>query len=330
MNVPAGNVPSFLQDCLVDLSDKIPEPFALFAVGGCLVASPGNIEVIKGSQKSGKTFTLSAFVAAWVNQTCLEVVSHRLPGKNKIWVLDTEQSKAHVFKVLKRIHRLADYGGASTNHPDIRILYTKDRTQAEKIELLCYVCGLPDTGVVFVDGIVDLFSDFNDLTEASKARDMLLQLASQNEISIFGIIHVNKSDNNSRGHLGAILEQKAETVFQVRKTPEQTFEVSCAYSRNIPFEPFMFGIDSEGIPYTIRPEDPETIRQRKAETLQATKRNHIRAAIESGFNTYTKLVQQYMKLSGYSEGTAKRDVGNALSDRFIIQNSENETYTVQK
>ncbi len=92
----------------------------------------------------------------------------------------------------------------------------------------------------------------------------------------------------------------------------------------------MFGIDPEGIPYTIRPEDPETIRQRKAESLQATKRQNIRAAIESGFNPYTKLVQQYMRLSGYSEGTAKRDVGSALSDRFIIQSPENETYTVQK
>ncbi len=97
---PNGLVPSYLQDCLVDLSDNISDPFALFAVNGRLVASPGNIGVIKGAPKSGKTFTTSGFVASWLNQTCLEIVSHRLPGKNKVWVLDTEQSKAHVTRFL--------------------------------------------------------------------------------------------------------------------------------------------------------------------------------------------------------------------------------------
>ena len=46
-----------------------------------------------------------------------------------------------------------------------------------------------------------------------------MQWTSERGIHIQTVLHLNKGDDNSRGHIGTELNNKAETVLQVTKDP---------------------------------------------------------------------------------------------------------------
>jgi hypothetical protein len=77
-----------------------------------------------------------------------------------------------------------------------------------------------------------------------------MELSDVYKIHIHTVLHLNKSDDNVRGHVGTELNNKAETVLQVsRSTSDDAItEVSAPIIRDIEFEPFAFRINDDGLP----------------------------------------------------------------------------------
>ena len=100
---------------------------------------------------------------------------------------------------------------------------------------------------VFIDGIADLLSDFNDIAQSQEAIQNMMTLSSKYKTAVFFVLHTNKSDNNMKGHLGTLATQKCADVFQVEKKGN-IFHVSESESRNLPIKDFKFTIDDNGIP----------------------------------------------------------------------------------
>ena len=69
----------------------------------------------------------------------------------------------------------------------------------------------------------------------------------------FWVLHLNKGDDNTRGHIGTELNNKAETVLQVTKsqTDANISEVRAMHIRDKDFEPFAFRINEESLPELV-------------------------------------------------------------------------------
>ena len=75
----------------------------------------------------------------------------------------------------------------------------------------------PDVGLVIIDGIRDLMHDINRSTEATKLVGDLMQWTGEQNIHIQTVLHLNKGDDNARGHIGTELNNKAESVLLIAR-----------------------------------------------------------------------------------------------------------------
>jgi len=93
-------------------------------------------------------------------------------------------------------------------------------------------------GYVVIDGIVDLASKgVNDEEEATAIASKLLQWTAEKNCHISVVLHENKNDRNAKGHLGALLTQKAETAVSLAKSEnnKEASEIVPEYTRNKEF-----------------------------------------------------------------------------------------------
>lgn len=136
----------------------------------------------------------------------------------------------------------------------LRGFATKDRLK--KIEEAIYeIDGL---GLVVIDGIRDLAHDINSPGESTDLITKLMQWTDERKIHIHTVLHLNKGDDNTRGHLGTELNNKAETVLQITKDDfdRDISFVAAMHIRDLDFEPFAFRINDDALPELVENYQP--------------------------------------------------------------------------
>nr|WP_234225206.1 AAA family ATPase [Phocaeicola vulgatus] len=242
---------SYLSKGEIKATDKITIPPKILFVGDCTIATFGNFSASTGKAKSKKTFNISAMVAAAVTNTTVLNYRADLPeGKRKILYFDTEQSKFHCHNVLERIYKLS---GLSLQKDDCRLLFwgLREYTPKLRIALIDYALRKHDeVGLVIIDGLRDLMYDINNGKEATDVMTVLMAWTSVYELHIHTVLHLNKNDNNPRGHIGTELENKAETVLVISKNTQNNSisEVRPMHMRDKEFSTFAFHIDDNKLP----------------------------------------------------------------------------------
>lgn len=236
------------------ITDTFAEPPEVIKVGDSVIATLGNFSASTGKAKSKKTFNISALVASALSKTPILMYKTSLPAsKNKILYIDTEQSACHCLKVMKRIFRLA--GLPMTKHPDnLEFLMLRMYPPEKRLAMIeREIYKADDIGLVIIDGIRDLAYDINSPSEATTLISRLMKWTDERKIHIHTVLHQNKTDDNSRGHLGTELNNKAETVLQVVKDNDnkELSVVSAVHIRDIEFEPFAFTINADALPELV-------------------------------------------------------------------------------
>ena len=204
--------------------------------------------------------------------------------KNKIVIVDTEQSEDDVIVATKRIMKLS-----GCDKFQIITLFARENTMQAKIEIMeLELRGRTDVLFVLLDGGVDMVADSNKIDESSAlVTNILLPLSSKLNCHIMVVIHENKYDGEARGHLGLILGQKAEAIIGVELTEgkEDTHStVRCIASRRKNFHSFMFEVKEDELPYYVS--DPvavkkkEKVAQDQVNTASMTHDNIIRFIFE--------------------------------------------------
>ena len=262
-NVDMRPEEDFLSDILsasqIRATDTYETPPQIIWIDNSTIATLGNFSASTGKAKSKKTFNVSAIVAASLaGKQVLNYRAHLPEGKRKILYVDTEQSRFHCKRVLCRILRLA--GLPTDTHPPLleflclRGYATKERLR--KIEEAIY--DLDDLGLVVIDGIRDLAHDINSPGEATDLITKLMQWTDERRIHIHTVLHLNKGDDNTRGHLGTELNNKAETVLQITKDDfdRDISSVAAMHIRDRDFEPFAFRINANALPELVEDYQP--------------------------------------------------------------------------
>ena len=229
---------------LIHVTDEFALPPVVLQAGEAIIGTLGNFSVSTGKAKAKKTFNVSAIVAAaLVNGQVLEYKASFPESKRTILYFDTEQSPYHCQLVMQRILRLA---GLPIDREPEHLRFSHLRAIADPNErreiIRCAIYNTPNVGLVVIDGIRDLMLDINNSTEATKLVGDLMQWTSEQNIHIQTVLHLNKGDDNARGHIGTELNNKAETVLQVTRDntlPERSI-VAPAIIRSKPFDKFAF------------------------------------------------------------------------------------------
>lgn len=105
-------------------------------------------------------------------------------------------------------------------------------------------------GLVITDGLRDLMYDINNAKESTDVMTMLMAWTSKHSLHIHCVLHLNKNDNNTRGHIGTELENKAGTVLIISKDKQSTniSEVKPIRMRDREFSSFAFHINEKAMP----------------------------------------------------------------------------------
>lgn len=216
------------------------------------MGSYGDFSCIVGASKAKKSFLKSLLVGGYIGGNTVinapEIKGHRLTDKYVIDI-DTEQSEYHSQRVFKRVVELVGVNPDFYKPFSLRKLSAKERF--EFIDWLFtksqYVGNI---GLVSIDGVADLVNDVNDLEASNNVAQKLLEWSAKENCHIITVLHRNFGTKKPTGHLGSAILKKAETVIFVEKENELTL-VNPEYTRNQPFEPFAFAVDSNWLPFVV-------------------------------------------------------------------------------
>lgn len=320
---------SYLSKGEIKATDKVTIPPKILFVGDCTIATFGNFSASTGKAKSKKTFNISAMVAAAVTNTTVLNYRACLPeGKRKILYFDTEQSKYHCHNVLERIYKLS---GLSVKKDDPRLLFwgLREYTPKLRIALIDYALRKhQEVGLVIIDGLRDLMYDINNGKEATDVMTVLMAWTSVYDLHIHTVLHLNKNDNNPRGHIGTELENKAETVLIISKNLQNNSisEVRPMHMRDKEFSTFAFHIDDNKLPVLDNGISVTVVKRREKSLISLDNEVHqeilSKAFKKNSPTRYSDLVEMVSRAyedAGYKRGTnGIKDLLKLLSGKGII------------
>lgn len=219
------------------INEEPPDELPINKIGFAPIATAGNHSLIIGKKKSRK----SLFLVLW-----LDLYLKVNPGYDlsEVLIFDTEQGKRHVWKVMDRIQRM-------TGHK-VTILYLRGKSPAERKQIIEEAIKDNRPKVVFIDGIRDLISNINDPDQSTDLITWIERITLEFGVHIVNVLHQNKTNNDARGHIGSELLNKAEiTIDLERDEKAECTIVKCESSRDIPFDPFAFTHNDQGLPEMV-------------------------------------------------------------------------------
>ena len=325
---------SYLSKGEIKATDKITIPPKILFVGDCTIATFGNFSASTGKAKSKKTFNISAMVAAAVtNSTVLNYRACLPEGKRNILYFDTQQSKFHCHSVLERIYKLS---GLSLKEDDPRLMFwgLREYTPKLRIAVIDYALRKYDeVGLVIIDGLRDLMYDINNGKEATDVMTVLMAWTSVYELHIHTVLHLNKNDNNPRGHIGTELENKAETVLIISKNTmnNSVSEVKPMHMRDKEFTTFAFHIDDNKLPVLDSSMSVTVVKPREKSLVSLDNEVHqeilgkvFEENTPTKYNELVDVVAQAYEAAGYKRGmNGIKGLLKLLTSKGIIVKEEN-------
>jgi len=245
-----------LEEQRITCDKELPPIEFLFRVSGKPCFPRGEVVMVTGKAKSGKTLFLSMLMACCVRDEVL-FVQRPFDEIDGCWVsqpvkclwFDTEQSDRSTQEILMcRMRKLIEAPGQMTCHDEpwehyfdifnVRRLHYEERMRLFEKAVRKY-----EPALVVLDGVRDLLADINDGIKAQDIVERLMKLAQETNSCIVCVLHQNKSseDRNPRGWIGTELMHKAFEVYSCEKVkPENIFVVEQTLTRKYDFDRLLF------------------------------------------------------------------------------------------
>ena len=255
------------EDAYVDISEEIKEPPIAISCGEANLttlkgnktytiplATYGNFSFILAPPKSMKTYFVSLLVSTYLKGS--NKFSGHIKGlrdKRRVIHFDTEQGRYHAQKVFRRPVDM----NAGEIDDDYHTYALRKMSYTERINFIEYILyeklESKNIGLVVVDGIADLVSDVNNITESSEIVQRIMKWTAELNCHIITVIHSNFGSTKPTGHLGSFLEKKTETQISLEKNTQNKgwVTVSCKRSRSFSFDDFSFKVNEAGLPEVV-------------------------------------------------------------------------------
>lgn len=289
----------------ISLRISYPELRYLLKRNGIGLFVKGDLQAIKGAAKAGKSHALLILIVALLTGSFMGFTGEF--SGIRVLYLDTEMNALNTAKMVRKVHAMAGWD-TSTDNERFIALSLRDEAYRDRAMILEQAIELYRPDIVFLDGLRDLISDFNNIDESQGIINLLMRLTKQYDTAICSVMHIGKqAEAGMRGHAGAELLNKASEVWQIKKDgchimAEQT---DC---RNAPSDSWGFYIDGDGMPQSITIEKPLTKKEQNVQTMQ----ENFNLILYNTPKGYTELSKDYQELAGVKEPTANRAIGAAV------------------
>lgn len=284
----------------------------LFDYKGAQLIAQGNLQACKGREKTGKSAAGVALMAAALGGGFLDIKPRK--EISTLWI-DTEQDKN---TLRQRARAVLGMAGKAEQPDTLHIVTLKGAAAAERVKLTLQAIEETAPDFVFLDGAADLCEDWNDNKESARVTDTLLKATEQHGCSILCVIHTNKKDDEARGHLGTILQQKSSEVYELTRAGDvaQVRQQLCRFAGAPPIR-FRFADN-----FTIEAVKGVSEARAREDELQLTF-GEIFADNEAkeGFR-YKDLVSEYAEIKGVGVSAAKKAVAAAVAVGVLIRNGQ--------
>tara|TARA_R110000744_G_scaffold143565_2_gene255522 strand:- start:8857 stop:9699 length:843 start_codon:yes stop_codon:yes gene_type:complete len=254
-------------DCLIDTNDIIEYPPVAISIGETYIHTKdgkkklpvpigtyGNFSFVQAPPKTSKTFFISLIASVYMggrNTFGGDLRGHR---EDKCLIhFDTEQGKYHAQRVFRRVVDMNDNKNEGCYHTfGLRAVGSKSRLKFIEWYLTNRI-EKGKVGLVIIDGIADLVTDVNNISESNEVVQKIMEFSQNFNCHIMTVIHSNYGSEKPTGHLGSFLEKKTETQIQLETntTNKGWITVKCKRSRGYSFDTFSFKINEIGLPEII-------------------------------------------------------------------------------
>ena len=227
----AKAVQSELDECEFKVDVRPPQPVWVISLKGQCVATAGNLVMVQGQIKSGKSAVISAMLAGSICETpvmCDLLGMDFVPSEGKAIIhVDTEQAKEDHDSLVRTALRRA---GLDAPPPHFKSYWLTPFGAAERIRMLKKAISKAERQfggihLVLIDGVCDLYPDVNEIVESQESVEQMRKIAIACNCPVVGVIHENPGTEygKTRGHLGSQLQRKTLSNLKVAK--DKTTEV---------------------------------------------------------------------------------------------------------
>ena len=315
---PSGEAAAFLVDIWAEDEDRAA---CLFEYNGAGLMARSNFHLARGREKTGKSAFGVLLITAALGGAFLGV---RACGENmRVAWIDTEQDLGTLTMKARKAVEMAQDGEKGAR---LRVYSLKSLNPAERLKMALEVIRGGWADFVFLDGLADLCADFNDQGESARVVGELVNAAEEAGCALLAVIHTSKTDKSeARGHVGAIAQQKAGEVYEVRRVPgSPVADVMQVLSRfaSVPDLSFEFGDEFALLPAyggLTKQQDKE---RRRAEDLQKSFGELLAGGKAL---SYSELTDEYARLTGCSPRVAKEAIKEAKRWGIVRANKQGRT-----
>jgi hypothetical protein len=234
-----------------DLSKSYTQE-VVFSTKGKTLGTYGSFVVLTGKPKARKTTFLHGIICAGIlNDSIFNLQISLKENKNKVVLIDTEQSEFDLFMSINRLSNMTKY--QPKDLPNF-LLYSARMLDADGIkELIKTILQQnPNVGILCLDGALDLVNDINDVKESKMAIQFIKQICDEFKILFITVIHQNKGTNFSLGHLGSFASRFCQSELSIEKNDDNTSTLSATYLRSTDdIEPITIKFDEQNKRYDI-------------------------------------------------------------------------------
>lgn len=207
-----------------DWSKPVDKPTPLVSVKGEIICTAGNLTVITGQSKTGKSGVSNGIVAGTLARKGIKCdtlgfdVEANLDRK-LVLTIDTEQSR---YNWDKNFRNVVERAYLSDSPEWFKSLHLKSLSVKEKLQttweaLKYYSNKFGGVHFIQVDGIGDYVNDANDQTESSLMVHEFEKMAEEFDCPLITVLHTNYGSEKQRGALGSIIRRKVESSIMIKK-----------------------------------------------------------------------------------------------------------------
>lgn len=289
-----------------------PKDFGLICKDGAKVISKGEITLISGKPKTGKSAFVYLMIAALL---CGEFACFKaMYAHQKIVLIDTEQQDDYLAQRVKTMYAAAGMN-PDEDCTDFAFFHLLSIGKEQRLQALQQIIEFEQPDFIFIDGIADFILDFNDIASSRMLVDKLRSMANENHCGIVTLLHENKTSDNTtpRGHLGTELLNLCSEHWTIRadegKNSRQAIQV---FSRYAPTSGFDFSIDEQG----AHLKEP-TQRKKATNIANGAILDALKTMPEKSYYKSRELIEAIVKKSGCSERTAYNLIDAAKKDKIL-------------
>jgi len=218
---------SILKERRAEWDHPIPEPPAVISIQDGTISTAGNITVITGPSKSGKSGVMSGIMAGFMASEFVPVdtlgldVVRNAAGFACVYI-DTEQSRYNFDRNYRSTVRRAQLQKAPPWFEAYWLRGMMPDELLESTQMIAEYCKEKHGGICafIIDGIGDYVMSVNDDVESNRIVEEFAILGEAHKCPVVTVLHFNPGTTKERGHIGSQLQRKAESILSVKKDPE--------------------------------------------------------------------------------------------------------------